>query len=125
MFMKTNVMDGQVYYSTEKPPLKDTPKDDKPPNKNKGQAKGNLVHALYRKSPLKEDNLSTKDKTAGPKGVLIERFHYRPLIIRTPNIKPSIVNYNYQLPQLSEHEITKHLWCTSNRHISEYSIGMA
>ena len=25
----------------------------------------------YRKSPLKEDNLSTKDKMAGPKGVLI------------------------------------------------------
>ena len=24
---------------------------------------------IYRKSPLKEDNLSTKDKTAGPEGV--------------------------------------------------------
>ena len=29
----------------------------------------------YRKSPLKEDNLSTKDKMAGPKSVLIKRFH--------------------------------------------------
>ena len=29
----------------------------------------------YRKSPLKEDNLSTKDKTAGPEGILIKRFH--------------------------------------------------
>ena len=28
-----------------------------------------------RKSPLKEDNLSTKDKMAGPEGVLIKRFH--------------------------------------------------
>ena len=40
-----------------------------------------LVYTLYRKSPLKEDNLSTKDKTAGPKGVLIKRFH---LIFASP-----------------------------------------
>ena len=33
------------------------------------------VLSLYRKSPLKEDNLSTKDKTTGPEGVLIKRFH--------------------------------------------------
>ena len=46
-----------------KPPIKDTPKEDKPPNK--GQAKRTHVYTLYRKSPLKEDNLSTKDKTAG------------------------------------------------------------
>ena len=52
-----------------KPPIKDTPKEDKPPNK--GQAE----YTLYRKSPLEEDNLSTKDKTAGPEGVLIRRFH--------------------------------------------------
>ena len=44
-----------------KPPIKDTPKEDKPPNK--GQAE--------RKSPLKEDNLSTKDKMAGPECILI------------------------------------------------------
>ena len=56
-----------------KPPIKDTPKEDKSPNK--GQAESTLVYTLYRKSPLKEDNLSTKDKTAGPKGVLIKRFH--------------------------------------------------
>ena len=58
---------------TVKLPIKDTPKEDKPPNK--GQAENTLVYTLYRKSPLKEDNLSTKDKTAGPKGVLIKRFH--------------------------------------------------
>ena len=56
-----------------KPPIKDTPKEDKPPNK--GQAKSILVYTLYRKSPLKEDNLSTKDKTAGPESVLIKRFY--------------------------------------------------
>ena len=30
------------------------------------QAESTLVYTLYRTSPLKEDNLSTKDKTAGP-----------------------------------------------------------
>ena len=58
-----------------KPPIKDTPKEDKPPNK--GQAESTHVYTIYRKSPLKEDNLSTKDKTAGPEGVLIKRFHCR------------------------------------------------
>ena len=47
-----------------KPPIKDTLKEDKPPNK--GQAESTLVYALYRKSPLKEDNLSAEDKMAGP-----------------------------------------------------------
>ena len=56
-----------------KPSIKDTPKEDEPPNK--GQAERTLVYTLYRKSPLKEDNLSRKDKTAGPKGVLIKRFN--------------------------------------------------
>ena len=46
----------------------DTLKEDKPPNK--GQAKSTLVYILHRKSPLKEDNLSTKDKMAGPEGVV-------------------------------------------------------
>ena len=46
---------------TVKPPIKDTLKEDKP-----GQAESTLVYTLYRKSPLKEDNLSTKDKMAGP-----------------------------------------------------------
>ena len=50
-----------------------TLKKDKPPNK--GQAESTRVYTLCRKSPLKEDNLSTKDKTAGPKGILIKRFH--------------------------------------------------
>ena len=40
--------------------------EDKPPNK--GQAESTIVYTLYRKAPLKEDNLSTKDKTAGPEG---------------------------------------------------------
>ena len=42
----------------------------KPPNK--GQAESTHVYTLYRKSPLKEDNLSTKDS------VLIKRFHCKP-----------------------------------------------
>ena len=54
--------------NTVKPSIKDTPKEDKPPNK--GQAFRNI-----HKSPLKEDSLSTKDKTVGPEGVLIKRFH--------------------------------------------------
>ena len=58
---------------TVKPPVKDTPKEDKPPNK--GQAESTLVYTLYRKSPLKEDSLFTKDKTASPEGVLNKRFH--------------------------------------------------
>ena len=53
--------------------VKDTPKEDKP--LNKGQANSTLAYTLYRKSPLKEDNLSTKDKMAGPESVLIKRFH--------------------------------------------------
>ena len=39
------------------------------------KAENTLVYTLYRKSPLKEDNLSTKDKMAGPESVLIKRFH--------------------------------------------------
>ena len=39
------------------------------------QAESTRVYTLYRKSPLKEDNLSTKDKTADPEGALIKRFH--------------------------------------------------
>ena len=62
-----------VLNNTVKPLIKDTPKEDKPPNK--GQAESTLVYTLYRKSPLKEDSLSAKDKTAGPKGVLIKRYH--------------------------------------------------
>ena len=56
--------------TTVKPLIKDTLKEDKPPNK--GQAESTHVYTLYRKSPLKEDNLSIKDKTAGPKSVLIK-----------------------------------------------------
>ena len=59
-----------------KPLIKDTPKEDKPPNE--GQAESTLVYTLYRKSPLKEDNLSTRDKTADPESVLIKRFHCTP-----------------------------------------------
>ena len=52
---------------TVKPLIKDTPKEDKPPNK--GQAESTHVYTLYRKLPLKEDNFSTEDKIAGPEGV--------------------------------------------------------
>ena len=53
---------------TVKPPIKDTPKEDKPPNKK--QAESTRVYTLYRQSPLKEDNLSTikGHKSAGPPG---------------------------------------------------------
>ena len=58
--------------------IKDTLKEET--SLYKGQAESTLVYTFYRKSPLKEDNLSiyTKDKMAGhgPKGVLIKRFHY-------------------------------------------------
>ena len=50
------------------PLIEDTMKEDKPPNK--GQAESTLIYTLYRKSPLKEDDLSIKDRTAGPEGVL-------------------------------------------------------
>ena len=36
---------------------------------NKRQAESTLVHTLYRKSPLKEDYLSTKDKPVVPKAL--------------------------------------------------------
>ena len=59
---------------TVKHPIKDTPKEDKPPNK--GQAESTHAYTrIHTKPPLKEDNLSTKDKMAGPEGVLIKRFH--------------------------------------------------
>ena len=45
-----------------KPLIKDT----NLPTKDK--AKSTLVNAFCRKSPLKEDSLSTKDKKAGPEG---------------------------------------------------------
>ena len=67
---------GMFCAHTVKPLIKDTLKEDKTPNK--GQAGSTLVYILYRKSPLKEDNLSTKDKVAGPEGVLIKRLHCIP-----------------------------------------------
>ena len=54
---------------TVRPPIKDTLKEDKPPNK--GQAESICVYTLYRKSPLKEDNFSIKDKWLVPKVSLL------------------------------------------------------
>ena len=54
---------------TVKSPIKD---EDKLPDK--GQAKSTRVYTLYRKSPLKEDNLSTRDKMACPESVLIKEI---------------------------------------------------
>ena len=81
-----------------KPPIKDSPKEDKPPNK--GQAESTL-YTLYRKLPLKEDNrLSTEDKTAGPEGVLIKRFHcmywvfhckVQGILLHVPNKPPRLM----------------------------------
>ena len=50
--------------------------EDKPPNKEQAKSTPVFVYTLYGKSPLKEDKLSKKDKTAGLEGVLIKRFHY-------------------------------------------------
>ena len=65
--------------TTVKLPIKDTPKEDKPPNK--GQVKSTLVYSLYKKSPLKENNLFTKDKMAGPNCVLIKRFQLSAVVV--------------------------------------------
>ena len=59
---------GGSILNTVKPPIKDTPKEDKPPNK--GQAKSTHVYTLYRKSSPNEDNLSTKDKTG-----ILDNYH--------------------------------------------------
>ena len=55
-----------------KPTIKDILKEDKP---SKGQAEGTLVY--YRKSPLKEDNLSTRTKRLKLvlKVSFIKKFH--------------------------------------------------
>ena len=65
------ICNAQGAYKVEHSP---TPKEDKPPNK--GQAESTLVYTLYRKSPLKEDNLSTKDKTTGPVQILFGKLLY-------------------------------------------------
>ena len=52
------------------------------------------AYTLYRKSPLKEDNLSTKDK-AGPKSVLIKRFHCKLILPSLPQV-PSILSEELQ-----------------------------
>ena len=49
-----------------KPPIKDNPEE---PKKDKPKL---LLCTHSRKSPLKGNNLSTKDKTAGPESVLIK-----------------------------------------------------
>ena len=59
----------KVHTCTLKPQIKNTPKEDKPPNK--GQAESTHVYTLCRKSPLKEDNLSTKYKRLVPKVSLL------------------------------------------------------
>ena len=61
------------HYREFKPPIKDTPKEDKP--LNKVHAESTRVYTLCTKSPPKEDNLSTKDKMACPESVLYKRFH--------------------------------------------------
>ena len=75
--------EGRGCLHAVKPLIKDNPKEDKPPNK--GQAESTPVHTLYKITSersidlCREVNLSTKDKTAGPEGVLIKRFHCSPL----------------------------------------------
>ncbi len=50
-------------------PYKITSERGQPPYK--GQSKSSLLYTLHTKYPLKEDNLSTKDKRQGP-----EHVHY-------------------------------------------------
>ena len=57
---------------TVKPPDKGHPDKEQT-----SQQRTSRKYSCYIKSPLKEDNLSTKDKTADPKGVLIKRLHCR------------------------------------------------
>ena len=71
-----------------KPLIKDTPKEDKPPDK--GQAESTLVYSLYKKSPLKEDSLSTKDKMAGPEGVLYYSICNVLMLIKQKNSEESV-----------------------------------
>ena len=82
---------------TVKPTIKDTPKEDKPPNKR--QAKSTLVYTLYRKSPLKEDNLSTKDT----RSVLIKRFHYSCLQYN------SLPSCDHPIIKFTEYHVTCHM----------------
>ena len=68
------------------------------------QQRTSQKHSLYRKSPLKEDNLSTKYKTAGPEGVLIKRFHCT--FSTSKKVKPlhsnkwAVVNFGSSLSRL-------------------------
>ena len=74
------LLPGQLQLATRNRPLQGTYTVKPPiikghfdlPTKNKPKV---LVYTHYIKSALKEDNLSTKDKMAGPEGVLIKRFH--------------------------------------------------
>ena len=54
---------------TVKPLIKDTPKEDKPPNK--GQAESTLVYTLYSERTTSLQ----RTKRLVPKGVLIKRVH--------------------------------------------------
>ena len=48
---------------------------------NIGQAESTHVYTLDRKSPLKENKVSTqRTKPAGPEGVLTKRFHCNCLV---------------------------------------------
>ena len=61
---------------TVKPPYSET--SDKGHYSKRGQTsqqRTSRVYTLCRKSPLKENNLSTKDKMAGPIDILIKWFH--------------------------------------------------
>ena len=97
---------------------------------SKGQAKRTLVYIIYRKSPLKEDNLSTKDITAGPKGVLInKKFHctyHKKLNSPQLSVASLAVNYHQHhwvgLIDYCNH-VTSHVLpdCLMHRHNNNYA----
>ena len=87
-------MDSNIHCKFEctvRPPIEDTPKEDKPPNK--GQAKSTPVYTLYRKSPLK------LHKTAGPESVLVKWFHCMVYSMFHVRVGPLyICTYQHRIP---------------------------
>ena len=58
---------------TVKPPIKDTPKEDKTPNK--GQAESTHVYTLYGKITSEREQPLYKGQNGWSQGVLIKRSH--------------------------------------------------
>ena len=55
---RLSLLEKDIRRYSETSAIKDTPKEDRPPNK--GQAENTLVYTLYKKLPLKEDIVFTR-----------------------------------------------------------------